>query len=378
MSSYHISEVQSKKELQQFIKYPSRLYSGNKRWMPSIYLDEFDYFNPRKNPQIEKNPIVLFLCKTTNGDICGRIMGILPKEYNTLNNTKDLRFTLLEYDEDIAIAESLIEAVLQWAKDHKLDTLVGPLGFSDKDPQGYMIEGFEHTPVIATHVNSPKRIEDLKNLGFEKKLDLFVFRIDIPENNPALHDKIAERSIRNNPGIELLNLRYYWQLKQWIVPVFELVNKSFEDIYAFTPLTKKEMHALSWKYLPLLKPRFIKILKNKENQVIAFVLAMPNITEGLRKSKGYMLPFGIFQLWRAQRKTKQLDMMLGAVHPDYQNKGLDAQLAIALFDEARKAGFAFVDSHLELETNVKMHSENIKLGGYKYKTYRIFKRAISS
>ena len=138
------------------------------------------------------------------------------------------------------------------------------------------------------------------------------------------------------------------------------------------------MHALSWKYLPLLKPRFIKILKNKENQVIAFVLAMPNITEGLRKSKGYMLPFGIFQLWRAQRKTKQLDMMLGAVHPDYQNKGLDAQLAIALFDEARKGDFAFVDSHLELETNVKMHAENIKLGGYKYKTYRIFKRAISS
>jgi len=373
MQPYKIQEVKTKNDLNKFIKLPSHLYKDDPNWVPPIYLDEIEYFNPIKNPQWDGFERVLFLCLDQTGKVCGRIMGLIPK-----GKPEILRFSLLETEhESIAIAKTLIDALLSWGSAFDLKELVGPLALSDKDPQGYLIDGFEYTPVIATNYNTPKRIDLMQALGFEKKIDLYVYRLNVLNQLPELYDKIVQRVHRNNSDLRLLKMKSRWQLKKWIVPVFELVNLTFTEIYAFSPLSEKEMRSLSYKYLPVLNPKFLKIIVNANNDVIAFVLAMPNMTEGLRKSKGKMLPFGIFQIWKSQKKTKQLDMLLGAVHPKYQNRGLDAVLAKALFSEAKKAGFEYIDSHLELETNIKMHAENEKLGGEKYKTYRIFKRSIS-
>ncbi|MGB0837939.1 MAG: GNAT family N-acetyltransferase, partial [Flavobacteriaceae bacterium] len=251
-----------------------------------------------------------------------------------------------------------------------------PVAFNDKDPQGYQIDGFEHLSVTATHSSLPERIELLNKLGFTKKIDLWVYKIPVRDKIPELHHKIAERSRRNNPELKLIQIKNKWQLRDLIVPIFNLVNKTFNDIYAFSPLQEREMRELSYKYLPVLDKRFVKAIENSEGEIIAFVLAMPNMSKGIIKSKGRIIPWGLLKIWASQKKTKQLDMLLGAVHPEYQNKGLDAQLAQALFKEARDAGFEFLDSHLELETNTKMHAENIKLGGEIYKKYRIFQKSI--
>ena len=374
MQPYKIQEVQSKRDLKKFVDLPWQLHKTDPKWVPPIYMDEFDYFNSKKNPQWNDFDRILLLCYDSRNTVCGRIMGLIAK-----NEPEVLRFSLLESkNEDEFIANSLIDTLMTWGKGRGLKEIIGPLALSDKDPQGYIIQGFEHTPVIATNYNTPDRITLLYSLGFEKKIDLFVYRLNVLNKLPELYNQIIERVHRNNSELRLLKLKSRWQLKKWIVPVFKLVNLTFTEIYAFSPLSEKEMKSLSFKYLPVLNPKFLKIIVNNENEVIAFVLAMPNMTEGLRRSKGKMLPFGIFKVWHSQRKTKQLDMLLGAVHPKYQNRGLDAVLAKALFSEAKKAGFEFIDSHLELETNTKMHAENEKLGGQKYKTYRIFRRSISN
>ena len=374
MQPYKIQEVQTKKDLKKFVDLPWQLHKTDPKWVPPIYMDEFDYFNSEKNPQWNDFDRILLLCYDSLDRVCGRVMGLVAK-----NEPEVLRFSLLECkNEEEFIANSLIDTLMNWGKGRGLKEMVGPLALSDKDPQGYLIEGFEHTPVIATNYNTPDRITLLYSLGFEKKIDLFVYRLNVRNKLPELYHKIIQRVHRNNSELRLLKLKSRWQLKKWIVPVFKLVNLTFTEIYAFSPLSEKEMKSLSFKYLPVLNPKFLKIIVNNENEVIAFVLAMPNMTEGLRRSKGKMLPFGIFKVWHSQRKTKQLDMLLGAVHPKYQNRGLDAVLAKALFSEAKKAGFEFIDSHLELETNTKMHAENEKLGGQKYKTYRIFRRSISN
>jgi hypothetical protein len=154
------------------------------------------------------------------------------------------------------------------------------------------------------------------------------------------------------------------------------MNETFQEIYAFAPLTEAEMDEFAKRYLIVLDARFIKIIENEKGELVAFILAMPDISVGIQKSKGYVLPFGIFQILRAQKKTKQLDLLLGGIRKDYRNNGLDTILGINMLREAQRVGFEYIDSHLELETNTKMRAEMERMGGKVYKKYRIFKREL--
>jgi GNAT superfamily N-acetyltransferase len=305
----------------------------------------------------------------------GRIMGIINHKYNNAYNLKEGRFAFLETFEEYKVAHALILYIENWAKQKGMDKLVGPLGFSDKDPQGFLIEGFNAPVAIATNCNFPYLVNFVEKAGYEKKVDLVVYKLDIPEVIPEFYRRIRDRASKNNHTTRLISFTSRKQLKPYVKPVFELVNETFKEIYAFAPLSEREMEEFANRYLMILDPRFIKVVENDKGEVVSFILAMPDISEGIKKCKGRLIPFGIFMVFRAQRRTKQLNLLLGAIRPDYRNTGLDTIMGISMLEEARNRGMKVIDSHLELETNTKMRAEMEKMGGIVYKRFRIFQKA---
>jgi hypothetical protein len=305
-------------------------------------------------------------------------MGIINWKYNELHREKNARFNFLEAWDDREVIETLMHHVEEWARIKGMEKLVGPLGFSDKDPQGYLIEGFHQPVVIASHCNYEFMVSHMERLGFTKEIDLVVYHIKIPEKTPPLYEKIAERAVRNNPDIRLLEFTRRKDLKQWVRPIFTLVNETFKDIYGFMPFTLEEMDDFANRYLLIMNPRFIKVLVNDRGEVVAFIIGMPDISKGIKKSGGYLLPIGILQILIAGRSTRQLNLLLGAIHPNYQNRGLDTIMGVAMLESARKGRLHHIDSHLEMESNKKVRAEMEYMGGKVYKTYRVFGKPVKA
>jgi hypothetical protein len=201
--------------------------------------------------------------------------------------------------------------------------------------------------------------------------------VDIPQEEPAFYQKIYERVMKKGE-FKMIELRKRKHIKPWVSPVLSLMNESYSssDIYGYTPLEEQEMEELGKRYMLLLDPRFLKGV-TKDGEVVAFVIGMPNLVEGIRKSKGRLFPFGIFKILRAAKKTQQLDLLLGAIKEEYRGRGLDVLMGVEIFAAARKAGMTVMDSHHEMETNMKVRAEMEKLGGEVYKRFRVYKKKLA-
>lgn len=371
-----IYPVKTKSDLRKFIHLPAKIHKNHTNWVPPIYLDEWPFFNPKKNRTFSYCDTILLLA-SQNGEVVGRIMGIINHKYNHAKNENNARFCFLETFNNIDVTGALLKSVEDWAKAKGTKKIVGPLGFSDKDPQGLLIEGFEQPNVIASNCNFPYLADFVEKAGYGKEIDLVVYKVNIPERIPDFYTRILERSIRNNKGLSVINFVTRKQIKPYIKPVLSLMNESFKEIYGFAPLDELEMNEFATRYLPILDPRFIKIVINDKNEVVAFILAMPDISDGIRKCKGHIFPFGLFQIYRSQKRTKQLNLLLGAIQEHYRNKGIDTLMGVRMLEEAQKAGLKYIDSHLELENNLKMRAEMEKMGGTVYKRYRIFQKILT-
>lgn len=372
-----IKEVASRKEFRTFINLPAQIHRQHKNWVPPIYMDDRVFFNAGKNEAFQYSDTILLLAFQGKRAV-GRIMGIINNKYNKPKNLEEARFCFLESYKEADIAIELIKRIELWAIQKGMETLVGPLGFSDKDPQGLLIEGFDEPVVLASNCNFAYMVDFVEKAGFSKKIDLVAYKIPVPEKIPEFYGKILERAQQNNGNLKIVHYKSRGAMKKYVRPVLHLVNETFKDLYAFTPLTEKEMSDFASRFLILLDPRFLKVIENEKNEVVAFVLGMPDISEGLKKCNGRLIPFGIFRVFRAQRKTKQLNLLLGAIKENYRNAGLDTMLGVSMLEEARHAGMQIIDSHLELESNVKIRAEMEKMGGTVYKRFRIYKKDLVS
>jgi hypothetical protein len=370
-----VEPVSSKRDLRKFIHLPAKIHKNHKNWIPPLYSDDWEFFNSEKNKSFEYSDVIMLLAYRDK-KLVGRVMGIINYKYNEVHKEKSARFNYLETWDDREVIQILLQHVEDWARIKGMNALIGPLAFSDKDPQGYLIDGFNEPVSIATHCNYEYVIGHLESLGFKKDVDLVVYKIHIPEKTPELYLKVAERAWRNNPGIKLLEFTRRKDLKPWIRPIFTLINDTFTDIYGFMPFTLEEMDDFANRYLLIMDPRLIKAVVNKRNEAIAFVIGMPDISKGIKQSRGYLLPIGIIQILLAGRRTKQLNLLLGAIHPDYQNRGVDAIMGSAMLDSARKQKMKHIDSHLEMESNTKVRAEMEYMGGEVYKTYRVFGKSL--
>ncbi|MDP3643056.1 MAG: hypothetical protein Q8S54_07680 [Bacteroidota bacterium] len=366
-----IQEVKSKKELKKFIHLPATIHQNHSNWVPPIYMDEWEFFNPKKNKSFQSCDTILLLAYRAS-DVVGRIMGIIHHKYNDQHQENSARFAFFETWNDEEVATGLIEAVENWARKKGMKKMVGPLAFSDKDPQGFLIEGFDEPAVIASNCNFPYQVELLERNFYSKEVDLVVYQIKIPESIPDFYLQIQERAIRMNPNLQVLEFTSRRKVKPYIHPVLQLLNRTFTEIFGFIPFTEAEMDDFANRYLFLINPNFIKIVVTDKNEVVAFVIGMSHIGDGIQKSKGYLFPFGIFQIFASARKSKQMNLLLGGIDPAFRGKGLDVMMGVKMLESAKAHGKTVIDSHLELEYNTKVRAEMEKMGGVVYKRFRIF------
>ncbi|MFC2116082.1 hypothetical protein ACFLTU_06380 [Bacteroidota bacterium] len=369
-----IIEVLGRKQRKEFIHLPASIHKGHKNWVPPLYMDERAFFNPAKNKSFQYSDTILLLAYRDKRPV-GRIMGVINRRYNEAKGEKHARFCFLECWEDGEVSSALLTRVEEWARSKGMVKLVGPLGFSEKDPQGLLIEGFDQPQVIATTCNFPFLAELVEASGFGKEVDLVVYKLDIPDKVPEIYRKVSDRVLsRNNIMVREFSSRK--ELKPSIRPVLQLMNETFDGIFGYDQMTGEEMDEFAARYIPLLDPRFIKVLESEKGEVIAFVIGMPDLSKGIQKSRGYLFPVGLIHILRSGKKTKQLNLLLGAVREDYRGLGLDAVMGSRMIESANKAGLKYIDSHLELEDNLKVRAEMERMGGVIYKRYRIYQKPI--
>ena len=368
-----IQEVNSKDELRKFIHLPATIHQNHSNWVPPIYMDDWEFFDPKKNKSFEFCDTILLLAYRS-GEVVGRIMGIIHHTYNEKHQEKNARFAFFETWNDEEVANSLLLTVENWGREKGMEKLVGPLGFSDKDPQGFLIEGFDEPCVIASNCNFPYQVELLEKNAFAKEVDLVEYKIDIPNPLPEFYLRIEERAIRMNPNLRVLEFTSRSKVKPYIHPILHLLNETFTEIFGFTPFMEKEMDDFANRYLFLINPRYIKVVVNESDKVVAFVVGMAHIGDGIQKTKGKLFPFGIFQIINSGRKSKQLNLLLGGIDPVYRGKGLDVMMGVKMMQSATALGKTIIDSHLELESNVKVRAEMEKMGGVVYKRFRVFSK----
>ncbi|HVP90391.1 MAG TPA: hypothetical protein VMS75_04150 [Terriglobales bacterium] len=371
-----VKEVRSKRDLTTFIRLPEKLHAGHANWVHPIYMDEKKYFDPAKNKAFGYSDTLLLLA-SKDGACVGRAMGIINHRYNEHRNEKTARFGYLETTEEQEVVHALLSRIEAWAREKGMTRIVGPYGFSDQDPEGFLIDGFDHRATIATYYNFEWLPRLVENEGYTKDIDYFVYKIDVPKEMPEFYKKIYERAEKRG-NFEVLEFKSKKQIKPWIRPVLSLMNETYmqNSIYGYAPLDDKEMDDLAKRYLPVLNPRFVKAVV-KDGELAAFIIGMPDMGAGIQKARGRLLPFGFIHVLRSAKKTKQLDLLLGAVKDKYRGMGLDVMMGVKMVQSALEAGYEVMDTHHEMEANVKVRAEMERMGGQIYKKFRVYQKALS-
>ncbi|MBS3818314.1 hypothetical protein KGY73_02255 [bacterium] len=370
-----LKRVNSWEDLKKFIYLPAKIHAGHSNWVPPIYRDEWKYFNPQKNKAFSYSDTLRVLAYKQN-KLRGRIMGIINNRYNSLKNEKTARFGYLETFKDEEVVRALLNHVEEWAKDKGMTKIIGPYGFTDQDPEGFLTEGFENRATVATYYNYEWMPRFVEKQGYTKDADYYVYKLRVPEVIPEFYQRIYQR-VQRKGQFEVLEFSKKRDLKPWIVPVLSLMNECYtrSNIYGYTPLDKKEMHDLAKKYLPILDPPFIKLV-NKGNEPVAFIIGIPDMTQGIQKAKGHLFPLGFLHILKAAKRTKQLDLLLGAIKEEYRGKGLDVLMGVKMLASAQKAGMEVIDTHHEMESNTKVRAEMEKMGGQVYKRFRVYQKQL--
>ena len=368
-----VAEIRNRRELREFIYLPARVNRTNPLWIPPIYMDDWKFFDPKKNRAFQHADTVLALARR-DGKVVGRVMGIINRRGNELRHESNGRFGFIECYEEQDVFKALIAFVEEWARRLGMKKLVGPMGFSDQDPQGFLYEGFDHEPTLASFHNFPYMVRFTEASGYTKEVDYVDYIVKLSNKVPDLYERIAARAARQTE-FRLLEFAKRKELKPYIRKIFALMNQTYQDVYGYVPLTSEEVDVLVKQYLPVIDPRFVKGVARGED-VVGFVVGIPNMNEGLRRCKGHLFPFGILQIMAAMKKTKQLDLLLGAIAEGCRGRGLDVMMGAAMMRSAVAAGLTQIDSHHELENNLKMRAEMERVGGQVAKRFRIYQKAL--
>jgi len=371
MGEITIKEVLTRRHLRDFIYLPEKVHRGEPDWLPPIYMDERLLFNKKKNKSYQYADALLLLAYKGKKPV-GRIMGIINNRYNKINNENDGRFCFMECYNDQEVFHALITKIEDWVRQKGMSKLVGPLGFSDKDPQGFQTEGFEYPLFITAANNSPYMVNLTENEGYMKKIDLVNYIADMPKVFPHIYERVLER-FEKTEGYKIIEFNEKKELKPYIIPVLELMNETFNEIYGFVPLNDKEKSEFAARYLPILDPKFIKLVE-KGGLLIGFAIGMPDVSPGIKACNGRLLPFGIFKVLRESKRSKKLLMMLGGVKKEYRGKGIDVLMGVKILQSSIKHNMEIIDSHLVLEDNLKMRGEYERVGGRVVKKYRIYQK----
>ncbi len=371
MEEITVKEVITGRELRDFIYLPEKVHKNEPEWLPPIYMDERQLYDKKKNKSYGYADALLLVAYRNKKPV-GRIMGLINRRYNEINNENHGRFCFMECYNDQEVFHALISRIEDWVRQQGMIKLVGPLGFSDKDPQGFQTEGFQYPQFITSANNSPYMVNLVEAEGYTKKIDLINYLGDIPKEFPEVYERVLER-ITKNREFEIIEFASKKQMKPYIVPILELMNKTFAEIYGFVPLNDKEKKDFAARYIHILDPKFIKAVK-KDGEIMGFAIGMPDLSAGIKACRGRLIPFGIFKVLRESKRSRKLIMMLGGVKKEFRGKGIDVLMGVKILQDAINSRMETIDSHLVLEDNLRMRGEYERIGCRVVKKFRIYQK----
>jgi GNAT superfamily N-acetyltransferase len=368
-----VRPVNGRGERGEFVRLPFSLHRGHAAWVPPLLYEERRFFDARTNLAFGYSDVRLALAHR-NGAVVGRIAGIVNRRANAVRGERTARFGFLECTEDQEVAGALLGHVEDWARGLGMDRVVGPMGFSDQDPEGLWIEGFGSEPTLATYANFPYVAPLLAAAGYEKEVDYVVYALPVPNEPTEAQARIRNRLLARR-RFRLVPVRSRRDVRRLALPVLRVMNEAFQHLYGYVSLEEREMETLAKRYVPVIDPRFLKVVSSADG-IAGFVLGVPNMDPGFRAANGRLFPLGVLRILAAARRSKQFDLLLAGVRPRWWRLGLTALLGAELLESVRDAGFETADSHLILETNERTRSEMERLGGRLSKRYRIFRKAL--
>lgn len=357
--SIEIRKVETKRELKSFIRYNYELYKNNPYSVPDLYEDMLATFSAEKNPAFEFCEADYFLAYR-EGRIVGRVAAIINHRANETWHKKAVRFGWIDFEDDITISRALIETVKEWGRKHGMTELEGPLGFTDMDAEGMLIEGFEELSTIATIYNHPYYPRHMEQLGLEKACDWVERKIYIPDAIPEKHLRIS-RIVAEKYGLHVRKLKSRREAFQNNTAhrIFELINEAYAPLFGYSKMTERQIDGYVKQYIPILDLRMVTLVEDSEDNIVAVGISMPSMSRALQKAHGRLFPFGWWHLLKALKwkRDEMLDLLLIGVHPDYQSKGVNALIFADLIPVYQQMKFRYAESNPELEVNENVQKQ---------------------
>lgn len=378
MANIIIKQVETKKELKKFIRFNYELYKENPYSVPDLYEDMLNTFSEH-NAAMDFCDAVYFLAYK-DGEIAGRVAGIINHKANRTWNQKAVRFGWIDFVDDEEVSGKLIEAVEKWGRGMGMTEIQGPLGFTDFDAEGMLIEGFEELSTMATIYNYPYYQRHIERLGFEKEADWIEMLLTVPRETglPDRLKRIAEIVMKKYD----LRIKKYTSSKKIAADygqeIFKLINEAFKPLFGYSELSQKQIDQYVKMYLPILDLKLVSLITEADGQLIGVGISMPSLSRALQKAKGKMFPFGWWHLLKTLKfnKPKLLDLMLVAIKPEYQGKGINSLLFYDLLPIYIEEGYEYVETNVELESNEKVQQQWIYFERRQHKRRRCFKKKL--
>ncbi|MBO7165036.1 MAG: N-acetyltransferase [Muribaculaceae bacterium] len=347
----------TRSNLKKFVEFQIDLYKGNPYFIPPLVSDEIATLDSKVNPAFDHCESAYFMAYR-DGKAVGRIAAMINRQVNEKENSRQARFGFVDFIDDVEVSKALFDAAEKWAKEKGMDNIVGPLGFTDLDNEGMLINGFEELGTMATIYNYPYYPAHVERLGYEKEVDWHEFLIEIPEEIPDKHKRIAE-IVKKKFNLRVVKFTSRKALKeQYGQALFELINEAYDNLYGYSRLTKRQIDYYIKIYLGMLNLDLVTLIVDGEDQLVGVGISIQSMSRALQKSKGKMFPFGWWHLLKGLKgKNDRVDLLLVAVKPQYMGKGVNALLFTDLIPAYNKYGFKWAESNPELESNAAVQNQ---------------------
>lgn len=373
----HVHPVSSDPDqLRQYVEFGIDLYKDNPYYVPPLVSDDVASLTPEKNPAFDFCEAQSFMA-FRNGEPVGTITAIINKAVNSRTGTATLRFGFMHFIDDAEVVDALFEAVTEWGRSRGMTEIVGPMGFTDLDQEGMLIEGFEEIGTMATIYNYPYYADHMERMGFGKEVDWIEFRMTVPDSVPEKYSRIAD-IVAKRFGLRTVKYSSRKKIKaDYGQEIFEVVNKAYADLYGFSPLTPRQIQHYIDVYLNILRLKDVALVVDKDDRLVGLGISMPSVSRALQKSRGRLFPTGWYHLLKAIRgKTDTVDLLLVAVLPEYQAKGVNALIFNDLLPGYIENGYKYAESNPELESNENVQKQWEYFERRQHRRRRAWKKAI--
>lgn len=352
--SVEIKEVQSRRELREFVNFPEKLYRHNPYYVPPLEFDQMDTLDQKKGAAQEFCDSKLYLAYK-DGKLAGRVAAIVNRLANKQWDHKEVRFGWYDFIDDREVSKALMDKVEEFGRKYGMESVVGPLGFTDFDPEGLLIEGFDQLSTMALIYNYPYYVDHIEEMGFQKDADWIEYKIEVPK---ALPERVARMAniIEQRANVHVTPLtRKLIKEKDYAHKIFKIINECYKNLYNFTVLPEKMADKYIGFYLKVLDLNYVSLVENDKDEIVAFGITMPSIVRALQRSRGKLFPFGWWYLAKSLffKREEGVEMLLVGVNPEYRNSGVNTLVQLDMFKKFTEAGVKWAETNAILETNIK-------------------------